>query len=197
MFIIFSTEESNFVNTILNQLKWLPTIVSGSKLFDDLFAILTTSSTNCQSQIIKFLPDIIPSALHSYVAPKLLEKFAEEREQSSLNIALMDCFSALDLPQSYWSDIWGAAIDHMANSSLQDIPAYFSFLFRADTSDQLNEVITAMREKVELEPPKGLKITTGRMDAWQVEILEKVEFCVTVNPAIAKVWTKVRRYFLS
>lgn len=128
------------------------------------------------------------------MAPKLLTKFADEREQTSLNIALMDCFSALDLPQSYWSDIWGTAIDHMANASLQDIPAYFSFLFRADTSEQLNEVITAMREKVELKPPKGAKMT-GKMDAWQVEILEKVEFCVSVNPAIVKVWTKVRYGF--
>lgn len=66
------------------------------------------------------------------------EKFSESRQQ--LNIALLDCFSSLDIPDGYWSNVKTSAIEQMATASFQDIPAYFSFLFREEASDQLYQV---------------------------------------------------------
>lgn len=57
-----------------------------------------------------------------------------------MNIALMDCFSSMEIGESYWANIRQTAIDQMATASLKDIPAYFSFLFRANTLAGLTEV---------------------------------------------------------
>lgn len=50
------------------------------------------------------------------------------------------------------------------------------------------KVVEAIREKVTLVP----EIKSSKSDAQQVEILEKVGFCIAVNPPIVKVWLKVR-----
>ncbi|CAL8096504.1 unnamed protein product [Orchesella dallaii] len=177
-------EDVAFVNTILNQLKWLPMIVDGQKFADNLLAIIDTSVFTCQCQMIKLISDIVPSNLHPQIAEKLLEKFSEDKRQ--LNIALMDCFSSLDIPEGFWSNIRNTAIDQMTSADLKDIPAYFSFLFRVESVVALTDVITTIREKVDLIP----KDKNPKNDAYQVEILEKVGFCITVNPVIVNIWIK-------
>jgi hypothetical protein len=45
-----------------------------------------------------------------------------------------------------------------------------------------------MREKLEIKP----KYKTPKEDILQGEILERIRFFVSVNPAIAKIWIDVR-----
>jgi len=70
------------------------------------------------------------------------EKFSED--QLELNIALMDCFSTLDIPERFWSNIRITAIDQMTSADLKDIPAYFAFLFRVESTSDLSEVNTRL-----------------------------------------------------
>lgn len=71
-FFVFREDEIALVSTLLNQLKWLPSLVDGQKFVDTLLSIVDTASTPCQSLIIKFLPDMVPSNLHVKAAEKLL-----------------------------------------------------------------------------------------------------------------------------
>lgn len=122
---------------------------------------------------------------------------------------MLDCFSCLVVPEQESIRIRSSAVEAMKNADLRDVPAYVSFMFRVGCPmQQLEEVwntkwlenlinvesinyifqgIREMREKLEIKPRERIP----QEDIYMVEILERIRFFVSVNPAIAKIWLSV------
>lgn len=57
---------------ILNQLKWLPVIVDEESIATGLLDIIENASNAVRKEMIRFLPDTVPTKFHYRIAKKLL-----------------------------------------------------------------------------------------------------------------------------
>ncbi|CAG9766045.1 unnamed protein product [Ceutorhynchus assimilis] len=91
---IEDTEDTSWLRTLLQPLRFLPTVKNSEFLAKKLLDILEISSFTCRLEILGAFPEILPDNQCDFAAKELTKLFDENGELCG---ALVDCLSALNV----------------------------------------------------------------------------------------------------
>lgn len=196
--------KSNLPQLILSQLRWLDRGVSRESLVSKILEILEASSVSAQHEIIACLPEIVDDKFHTRIAMALRDKLSNDGYQHRLTNAILDTMSNLSLRPDETSEIRRSILKNMSVVSIDDLPVIVRFILSTIQEGEELEVISALREELELSPAPAAAMTQlsqqrktlmrlrrpSRTDPRDIDVivLDIVRIAMTGNQKIGDAW---------
>uniref|UniRef100_A0A8B9BRV0 FA complementation group D2 n=1 Tax=Anser brachyrhynchus TaxID=132585 RepID=A0A8B9BRV0_9AVES len=138
---------TNFPRLIVNQFKWLDSLLDSQDLVKKLMQMLSVSPVPIQHDIITSLPEILEDSQQSEVARELGCLLKEGRR---LTVPILDALSRLDLDAELLAEVQQSAMTIVPSVKLEDLPVVVKFILHNVKAANAVEVISDLRKSLDL-----------------------------------------------
>ncbi|CAG8586282.1 6722_t:CDS:10 [Funneliformis caledonium] len=138
--------ESPIPRLILQQLKWLEYTVNPLRLVDKILEMIPITPLGIQREIITSLPEIINDSEQNTVIQALIELIDQNHR---LIVPILDALSNFTVQGDYMNNVRETVFDRLDSADLEDLPLVVKFLLQTATSEDANEIVRQIREKVD------------------------------------------------
>uniref|UniRef100_A0A8B9BRD8 FA complementation group D2 n=1 Tax=Anser brachyrhynchus TaxID=132585 RepID=A0A8B9BRD8_9AVES len=149
--VVVGTFGTNFPRLIVNQFKWLDSLLDSQDLVKKLMQMLSVSPVPIQHDIITSLPEILEDSQQSEVARELGCLLKEGRR---LTVPILDALSRLDLdgcdPALLSPQVQQSAMTIVPSVKLEDLPVVVKFILHNVKAANAVEVISDLRKSLDL-----------------------------------------------
>ncbi|XP_013057282.3 Fanconi anemia group D2 protein [Anser cygnoides] len=146
-FDVVGTFGTNFPRLIVNQFKWLDSLLDSQDLVKKLMQMLSVSPVPIQHDIITSLPEILEDSQQSEVARELGCLLKEGRR---LTVPILDALSHLDLDAELLAEVQQSAMTIVPSVKLEDLPVVVKFILHNVKAANAVEVISDLRKSLDL-----------------------------------------------
>ncbi|NXI65032.1 FACD2 protein, partial [Anseranas semipalmata] len=146
-FDVVGTFGTNFPRLIVNQFKWLDSLLDSQDLVKKLMQMLSVSPVPIQHDIITSLPEILEDSQQSEVARELSCLLKQSRR---LTVPILDALSRLDLDAELLAEVRQSAMTIVPSVKLEDLPVVAKFILHNVKAADAVEVISDLRKSLDL-----------------------------------------------
>ncbi|NXJ74553.1 FACD2 protein, partial [Trogon melanurus] len=146
-FDIVGTFGTNFPQLIINQFKWLDSLLDSQDLVKRLMQMVGVSPVPIQHDIIISLPEILEDSQQSEVARELSCLLKQGRR---LTVPVLDALSRLDLDAALLVEVRESAMSIVPSVKLEDLPVVVKFILHSVKAADAVEVISDLRKNLDL-----------------------------------------------
>ncbi|XP_015730071.1 Fanconi anemia group D2 protein isoform X2 [Coturnix japonica] len=137
-FDVVGTFGTNFPRLIVNQFKWLDSLLDSQDLVKKLMQMLSVSPVPIQHDIITSLPEILEDSQQNEVARELSCLLKQGRR---LTVPILDALSRLDLDAELLAEVRQSAMTIVPSVKLEDLPVLVKFILHNVKAADAVEVI--------------------------------------------------------
>lgn len=152
-----SSSDHHIALVLLNQLRWLHSIVDGAGLCQSLLSIVPVISPPMQKNLIEALPEILDDSSRETAVSELLRIM---EDSPSMMGSVVDALSALGADDNRLPEINNAIISTLAAANRDVLPVSIKYLLRTCPQSLLPETVREIRSTLAL-PTLGA--TQGRL----------------------------------
>uniref|UniRef100_A0A8C2TJM1 FA complementation group D2 n=1 Tax=Coturnix japonica TaxID=93934 RepID=A0A8C2TJM1_COTJA len=138
---------TNFPRLIVNQFKWLDSLLDSQDLVKKLMQMLSVSPVPIQHDIITSLPEILEDSQQNEVARELSCLLKQGRR---LTVPILDALSRLDLDAELLAEVRQSAMTIVPSVKLEDLPVLVKFILHNVKAADAVEVISDLRKSLDL-----------------------------------------------
>ncbi|EEF39794.1 conserved hypothetical protein [Ricinus communis] len=137
--------EDDVARLIINQFRWLDFIVDSNAFCDKLMQVLSICPLHLKKEIIGSLPEIMKDHNSKAVVDSLGQML---REDSSIVISALDCFSNLYLDDELQEQVVTIAISYIRTIDGEHMPHLLRFLLLSATPQNVQRIISQIRQQL-------------------------------------------------
>ncbi|XP_060218210.1 uncharacterized protein LOC132645313 isoform X1 [Lycium barbarum] len=148
--------EEDIARLILNQFRWLDFLVDSEVFTEKLFQVLSICPVHLKKEIIGSLPEIIGEKNNKTVVDLLQEML---REDSSIIVPMLDCFSNLHLDDMLQEQVITVALSCIRTIDAEHMPYLLRFLLLLATPTNTRRIISHIRQQLKLVGASNVRTT--------------------------------------
>ncbi|CAI2178598.1 17603_t:CDS:10 [Funneliformis geosporum] len=189
--------ESPIPRLILQQLKWLEYTVNPLRLVEKIMEMIPITPLGIQREIITSLPEIINDSEQNTVIQSLI-KLIDQNHQ--LIVPILDALSNFTVQGDYMNKVRETVFDRLESADLEDLPLVVKFLLQTATSEDANEIVRQIREKVDFRSIGRLQSEASQSKRNQKKkkedipeslILDSIKNGIQFHKFVMDAWIKV------